>query len=50
MVDFMVNGRLTPLTTKVEIEYHLLTRSPQSYLASGTTLFAHTALGGSLGP
>jgi hypothetical protein len=49
-VDVMVEGRLTPLTIKVEIEDHLLTRNPQAYLASGTTPFDHTARGRSLGP
>jgi hypothetical protein len=48
--DVMSDGCLTPLTTKVEIEDHLLTRNPQSYMASGTTPFGHTALGRSLFP
>jgi hypothetical protein len=49
-VDVMIDGRLTPLTTRVDIEDHLLTRNPQAYLVSGTTPFGHTAPGRSLGP
>jgi hypothetical protein len=50
LVDVMVDGRLTPLTTKAEIEDRLLSRNPQAYLDSGTTPFGHTTLGRSLGP
>jgi hypothetical protein len=49
-VDVIVDISLTPLTKKAEIEYNLLSRNPQAYLASGTTLFGHTALGRSIGP
>jgi hypothetical protein len=49
-VEVMVDGGITLLTTKAEIEDHLLSRNPQAYLASGTTPFGHTALGFSLGP
>jgi hypothetical protein len=49
-VDFLVNGRMTPLTTKAEIEDQLLARNTRAYLASGTTPFGHTVLGRSLGP
>jgi hypothetical protein len=49
-VNVMVDGLLTPLTTKANIEDHLLYRNPQANLTSGTTPFGHTALDRSLGP
>jgi hypothetical protein len=49
-VDVLIDGRLAPLTTKAEIEDHLLARNPLEYLASGTTRFGHTVIGRSLGP
>jgi hypothetical protein len=50
MMDITISGHLTPLSTKNEIEDHLLLRNPQSYWAAGSTPFGHTPLGRSLGP
>jgi hypothetical protein len=47
-VDFTIYGRITPLTTKNEIEDHLLQCNPQSYWVAGSTPFGHTPLGRSL--
>jgi hypothetical protein len=49
-VDVTNEGCITPLTTKNEIEDHLLQRNPQSYWAVGSTPFGHTPIGKSLGP
>jgi hypothetical protein len=49
-VDATEDGRITPLTAKVEIEDHFLTRNPHAHWASGTTRFGHTALGRAIGP
>jgi hypothetical protein len=46
----LVDGCLTPLTRKAEIEDRLLSRKPQAYLAYGTTPFGHSELGFSIGP
>jgi hypothetical protein len=50
IVDVTIDVRIAPLTTKIEIEDHLLQRNPQAYWASGNTPFGHTPLGLSLGP
>jgi hypothetical protein len=44
-VDLTSNGVVSFLTTKSEIEDHLLQRNPLAYWASGTTPFGHSALG-----
>jgi hypothetical protein len=49
-VDVTIDGIVTPLTTKDEIEEHLLKRNPQSYCASGTIPFLHTDLRQAIGP
>jgi hypothetical protein len=49
-VDVTIDGHITPLNTKNEIEDHLLKRNPQSYWAAGSTPFGHTPVGRSLGP
>jgi hypothetical protein len=48
-VDVTIDGHLTHLTTKIDIEDQSLTRNPHANLASGTNPFGHTVLGGSLG-
>jgi hypothetical protein len=49
-VDVTIVGCITPLTTKNEIEDHLLQCNHQAYWAAGSTPFGHTPLGRSLGP
>jgi hypothetical protein len=46
----MANGGITPLTTKYEIQYHLLQWNHQAYWMAGNTPFVHTSLGRALGP
>jgi hypothetical protein len=48
-VNVTINVCISPLTTKSEIENHLLQRNPQAYWAAGSTHFGHTSLGRSLG-
>jgi hypothetical protein len=44
-VDITSNGVVSYLTTKSEIEDHLLQCDPLAYWASGTTPFGYSALG-----
>jgi hypothetical protein len=44
-VDVTIDGRITHINTKKEIEGHLLQCIPNSYRAAGTTPFGHTPPG-----
>jgi hypothetical protein len=48
-IDVTTNGVVSSLTTKLELEDHLLLRNPKTYWAYGFTHFVHTSLGRQLG-
>jgi hypothetical protein len=43
-VDVTINICISPLTTKSEVEYHLLSRNHQAYWEAGSTHFVQTPL------
>jgi hypothetical protein len=48
-IDISITDVVSSLTTKSELEDHLLQRNPKAYWASGSTPFGHTAPGRHLG-